>query len=75
MLSRRQVTWLHGAHMYLVGSLQLRSRGATCYLNSLLQALFMTPEFRGALYSLDSVAALGADKVCLPWLPSRARGS
>lgn len=28
-------------------------RGATCYLNSLLQALYMTPEFREAIYRLD----------------------
>eukprot|EP00004_Rigifila_ramosa_P007996 TRINITY_DN1918_c0_g1_i1.p1 TRINITY_DN1918_c0_g1~~TRINITY_DN1918_c0_g1_i1.p1 ORF type:complete len:1135 (-),score=295.14 TRINITY_DN1918_c0_g1_i1:58-3462(-) len=28
----------------------LSNQGATCYLNSLLQTLFMTPEFRGALY-------------------------
>ena len=25
----------------------LRNQGATCYLNSLLQTLFFTPEFRG----------------------------
>ena len=28
----------------------LNNQGATCYLNSLLQALFMTPEVREALY-------------------------
>ena len=27
-------------------------RGATCYLNSLLQSLFMTPELRGGLYTV-----------------------
>jgi uncharacterized UBP type Zn finger protein len=35
----------------------LINQGATCYLNSLLQSLFMIPEFRSALYSsqfLDS---------------------
>ena len=31
----------------------LRNQGATCYLNSLLQACYMTPEFRGGLYSVD----------------------
>ena len=28
----------------------LSNQGATCYLNSLLQSLYMTPEFRAALY-------------------------
>ncbi len=28
----------------------LLNQGATCYLNSLLQSLFMTPEFRNAVY-------------------------
>lgn len=28
----------------------LSNQGATCYLNSLLQSLFMTPEFRDAIY-------------------------
>jgi len=27
----------------------------TCYLNSLLQALYMTPEFRNALYNWEYV--------------------
>lgn len=31
----------------------LQNQGATCYLNSLLQTLFFTPEFRGT-YSLLS---------------------
>lgn len=29
----------------------LSNQGATCYLNSLLQTLYMTPEFRSAIFS------------------------
>ncbi|CAM9968613.1 unnamed protein product, partial [Sphacelaria rigidula] len=29
----------------------LSNQGATCYMNSLLQTLYMTPEFRAALYA------------------------
>ena len=31
----------------------LNNSGATCYLNSLLQSLYMTPEWRQGLYQLD----------------------
>ena len=30
---------------------RLSNQGATCYLNSLIQTLYMTPEFRRALYA------------------------
>lgn len=31
----------------------LSNQGATCYMNSLLQTLYMTPEFRTALYQWE----------------------
>lgn len=33
-----------------VGFVGLANQGATCYLNSLLQTLYLTPEFRNAIY-------------------------
>jgi ubiquitin C-terminal hydrolase len=36
-----------------------RVRGATCYLNSLIQMMFMTPELRQGLYTLDPNKELG----------------
>eukprot|EP01043_Picozoa_sp_COSAG02_P008412 COSAG02_NODE_268_length_26526_cov_28.495554_19_plen_1158_part_00 len=40
----------------------LRNQGATCYMNSLLQALYMTPELRLALYRWQWDAARGESK-------------
>ncbi len=41
--------------------------GATCYLNSLLQALYMTPPFRAALYAWHYDPAVHGDEArCLP---------
>lgn len=34
----------------VTGYVGLSNQGATCYLNSLIQTLFMTPEFRDAVY-------------------------
>jgi len=34
-------------------SIVIHYRGATCYLNSLIQAMFMTPEFRHGLFKID----------------------
>lgn len=38
-----------------VGYVGLVNQAMTCYLNSLLQTLYMTPEFRKALYRLICV--------------------
>ena len=35
------------------GHVGLVNQAMTCYLNSLLQTLFMTPEFRNAMYSWE----------------------
>ena len=37
----------------------LQNQGATCYLNSLLQTLFFTPEFRGNVDILTEVQTAG----------------
>lgn len=34
------------------GFIGLKNQGATCYLNSLVQCLFMSPEFRDAIFKL-----------------------
>ena len=31
----------------------LENQGATCYLNSLLQSLYMSPEFRRGIYAVN----------------------
>ena len=38
------------------GFVGLINQGATCYLSSVVQSLFMTPEFRAAVYGLGAVA-------------------
>jgi ubiquitin carboxyl-terminal hydrolase 40 len=35
------------------GFVGLKNHGATCYLNSLLQTLYLTPEFRQGIYALS----------------------
>lgn len=46
--------WLTGKNkisfIIIIGYRGLVNQAMTCYLNSLLQALYMTPEFRNALY-------------------------
>jgi ubiquitin C-terminal hydrolase len=50
------------------GFVGLSNQGATCYMNSLMQALFMSPEFRAAVYnwSFD-------DKCMSDWQKLRAK--
>lgn len=45
----------------------LSNQGATCYLNSLLQTLFMTPEFRKAIFSWHYDSTIhGPEQLCIP---------
>ena len=39
--------------VFSLGYVGLVNQAMTCYLNSLLQTLFMTPEFRNAVYRWD----------------------
>ena len=46
----------------------LSNQGATCYLNSLLQSLYMTPEFKASLYSWEYDERADGDKAeCVPF--------
>lgn len=44
------------------GFIGLENQGATCYLNSLLQSMYMTPELRNGLLSIDPIH-LGVENV------------
>jgi|TARA_B110000196_G_C20730355_1_gene468338 uncharacterized UBP type Zn finger protein len=45
----------------------LTNQGATCYLNSLVQGLFVCPELRQSLYSFEYDPVLhGAEDSCVP---------
>ena len=46
----------------------LANQGATCYMNSLLQSLYMTPEFRQFIYSWKYNEDLHGNKdYCIPY--------
>lgn len=42
---------------HVSGYVGLVNQAMTCYLNSLLQALFMTPEFRNSLYKWEFIGS------------------
>lgn len=46
----------------------LANQGATCYMNSLLQSLYMTAEFRQFIYSWQYIQDLHGNKdYCIPY--------
>jgi len=46
----------------------LSNQGATCYMNSLLQTLFMTPEVRGHIFSYEYNPQMhGSKDYCIPY--------
>lgn len=48
--------------------LGLSNQGATCYMNSAIQTLFMTPEFRRSVYAWVYSEELHGDKsTCIPF--------
>lgn len=55
---------------FIAGYVGLVNQAMTCYLNSLLQTLFMTPEFRNALYRWNSSFAYLFNVYALYYLTS-----
>jgi len=64
--------WSVASSQYLqqkskTGFVGLSNQGATCYLNSLIQTLYMTPELRSALYSWTYDPEFdGPEERCIP---------
>jgi ubiquitin C-terminal hydrolase len=64
-VSRRDYTFFNEKSK--TGFVGLSNQGATCYLNSLIQTLFMTPEFRAALYGWHYDQSHGKKDTCIPY--------
>lgn len=56
MKASSTVLWLEDERYFsdkeASGFVGLANQGATCYLNSLIQSLYLTPEIRSALYQV-----------------------
>jgi len=52
--------------LYFAGLVGLVNQAMTCYLNSLLQTLYMTPEFRNAIYKWEATGSEEKDIKCIP---------
>ncbi|XP_054273738.1 ubiquitin carboxyl-terminal hydrolase 47 isoform X2 [Macrosteles quadrilineatus] len=63
-----QESYSAGLIKHDVGYVGLVNQAMTCYLNSLLQALYMTPEFRNALYNWQYDSTInGHQAKCIPY--------
>ena len=64
--------WFVGRPASAAPFVGLRNEGATCYLNSLLQGLFMLPEVRKCVYAFEyDEARHGAAETCVPYQLAR----
>lgn len=44
------------------GLMGLKNQGATCYLNALIQTMFMSPELRRTIFSIDLYISVDDDQ-------------